>query len=289
MVAQTVKPAEPVSWVAQHQLVSFFVLTYAVNIAATLALGFVTGLLADLLMFLRIFSPTLSAVALTFALGGAESVKALLLRLVRWNVGAVWYVAALALFWIPLLFALVYDAFGLPSPGLRPDATPLLLLGQVFVTLYSGPLVEETGWRGFALPRLQERFGALTSSLILGVIWACWHLPFYATSGGGAGIPFPAYLALVTVVTVYITWIYNNTRGSLLLCILTHFSFNAASAFLVLHLGLLPQMVFNIACSVSLLAVVVAIVWRYGPGAWSASRAQMPLRSRSARAHRSRA
>lgn len=103
------------------------------------------------------------------------------------------------------------------------------------------------------------------ASLILGVVWACWHLPFYATSAGGVGIPFSAYVALVIVMAVFLTWLYNNTKGSLLICVIAHFSFNAASAFIAGYLGLLPRMVFNIGCSIGLGLLVVAIVAHYGP------------------------
>ncbi|HYG56995.1 MAG TPA: hypothetical protein VD902_02860, partial [Symbiobacteriaceae bacterium] len=69
----------------------------------------------------------------------------------------------------------------------------------------------------------------------------------------------------VVTMTIYLTWIYNNTKGNLVLCVLAHFSFNAASAFLAGYLGLLPRMVFNIGCSVGLVGLVVGIVLYYGP------------------------
>jgi membrane protease YdiL (CAAX protease family) len=252
------------TWSTGEQLVVFFILSYTITLGATFAMTAWPGL-RELLRVAQIFSPTIAAVVLSGMVGGRGAVIRLLLRLVQWRVGVRWYVAATALLWMPALIALAYLALGNPAPGMAEGTTLWLLLAQIGQTLYAGPIAEEAGWRGFALPRLQERFGALTSSLILGALWACWHLPFYAISGGGVGIPFPAYFALVTVLTIYITWIYNNTRGSLLLCVLAHFSFNAASAFLPGHLGLLPQMVFNIGASVGLSLVVAAIIVYCGP------------------------
>jgi uncharacterized protein len=253
------------SWIARFQLPLFFVLTYAIVIAGMLVSGYWPKIPISLVRGVQILSPTISGLILTFAIGGTDGVKSILLRFLKWKVSPLWYIAASALLWIPLLFGLVYTVLGFPAPGLAAGLTPLFLIGQIAFTLYSGPLAEEAGWRGFALPRLQQRFGALTSSLILGVLWACWHLPFYGQAGGGAGIPFPAYAALVLVVSIFITWIYNNTGGSLLLCVLAHFSFNASSAFVAGYLGLLPPMVFNIACSVALTGLIVAIVLYYGP------------------------
>jgi membrane protease YdiL (CAAX protease family) len=265
MAAETRRVAQRGTWTGLYPLLLFFVLAYAITIAATLALDYLPGVPAEVWLVTRILSPTIAAVILSAALGGSGGVKALLAGFLRWRVGLRWYVAASALLWLPLLMALVYALLGYTAPGMAPGMTLSYLLVQVAFTFYSGPIVEEAGWRGFALPRLQERFSALTSSLILGVVWAAWHLPFYATSGGGAGIPFPAYAALVTVLTIYFTWVYNNTRGSLVLCVLAHFSFNAASAFVVNHLGLLPRMVFNIGASVGLTLIVVAVVLYFGP------------------------
>ncbi|HWI63321.1 MAG TPA: type II CAAX endopeptidase family protein [Symbiobacteriaceae bacterium] len=253
------------SWDTRYELLLFFVLTYALTIAATAAANYWTAVPYSLFFIPQVFSPTIIAVILTAITDGWEGAKKLLLRYVQWRVGGRWYVAAFALAWIPLLVALVYIALGNPPRGLEPGMTPGMLLFYLVYNLYAGPLSEEGGWRGYALPRLQKHFSALTSSLILGVIWSCWHLPFYMNSGGKAGIPFPAYLALVTVMTIFLTWLYNNTGGSLLLTMLAHFSFNAGQAFIVSHLGLLPGMVFNIVCSVGLTLLVVGIVIYYGP------------------------
>ncbi|HEY8599061.1 MAG TPA: CPBP family intramembrane glutamic endopeptidase, partial [Thermomicrobiales bacterium] len=93
-------------------------------------------------------------------------------------------------------------------------------------------LTEETAWRGFALPRLQARFNALSASLILGLIWALWHLPlFFLANTGQSKMPFPGFVLDVVAVTIVMTWVYNHTRGSVLLAALFHAAFNAGGAY----------------------------------------------------------
>lgn len=246
-------------------LLSFFILAYAINCLVTFASAYFFTIPKDIVWFFQVFSPTLSAIIVTLCIGGWNDVKKLLSGFARWKVSVWWYLAAFSLALFPLLFALVYHLLGFTSPGPKPGMTIMALLANLVFTLFSGPIAEEAGWRGFALPRMQKRFGALVSSLILGSIWACWHLPFYAISGGGAGLPFPIYFVMVLVVTVFITWIYNYSNGSLLLCVLTHFSFNFSSAFIAGHLGLLPPMVFQMGCGAMLGLYVIVIIVVFGP------------------------
>jgi len=86
---------------------------------------------------------------------------------------------------------------------------------------------EEIGWRGYALPRLTERFGLAQASVILGVIWATWHLPiFFFPVGDLLGQSFPMYLLQVTALSVTMAWLYWRTGGSLLLVMLFHAAVN---------------------------------------------------------------
>lgn len=138
----------------------------------------------------------------------------------------------------------MYKALGNSSAGLKPGETLASVAGIVLCTLFSGPIAEELGWRGFALPRLQARYNALLSSLILGIIWCCWHLPLFFISGSSQmGIPFPIYMVLVITITIYLTWLYNYTGGSLIITILGHFARNL-TGFLTGPLGLMPAMQF---------------------------------------------
>jgi membrane protease YdiL (CAAX protease family) len=92
---------------------------------------------------------------------------------------------------------------------------------------------EEIGWRGYALPRLAARFGLRRASLILGLIWATWHLPlFFSTSTNPYRQSFPMYALSVTAISVVFAWLYDKTNGSLLLAALLHTSMNVTLLFL---------------------------------------------------------
>ena len=126
-------------------------------------------------------------------------------------------------------------------------------IGMIFLIFFTqaiyGGLSEEPGWRGFALPRLQGRFSPLTSSIILGVLWAVWHAP--ARFGGIEAKTLEDTLiewVLILFVTVIMTWFYNRTEGSILVTALFHASMNTASRFLQGTLGaiilLIASMIF---------------------------------------------
>ena len=173
--------------------------------------------------------PLLSGLLMAAATEGKPGVGRLLRRFVLWRVGWLWY--PLILCGVPIIIV----AGSLTQPGaeaaIHPVVPqiiwvfPLLLIMEI---LTSG-LAEEPGWRGFALPRLQQQLGPLLGSVILGILWQCWHLPLYLTNwGGGAG-----WLEICEAIigniglTIVITWVFNHTRGSLLIAILLHATLDA--------------------------------------------------------------
>jgi membrane protease YdiL (CAAX protease family) len=180
--------------------------------------------------------PTLAAFIMTATLEGKQGVLRLLGRYVQWRVGFSWY--PLVLLGVPALLFLGALIVSIFSGMLQAVQFPLLpaALQQyalIFVPalVLFGPLGEEPGWRGFALPRLQQRYGALLGSLWLGLLWGVWHAPLYLIPGYtsqpvGEGTLFIwAQFAVATVLlTVCMTWVYNRTRGSLLIMILLHAS-----------------------------------------------------------------
>lgn len=258
------------TWICKHQLLSYFVLAYAIMygvLFSFIAFGGGQPLQPwSLVWAVSIFSPTISSLFLSYVIGGMPEVKRVLSGFTRWKAGWRWYFAAAFLFLGPLVIALVYGLLGNPVKGLVPGVTIPVLLGQVLFVLFSGPIAEEAGWRGFALPRLQAKYSALVSSLILGVIWTCWHLPlFFLTGATQVGIPFPFYLALVTTNTIYFTWLYNNTRGSLIITVLAHFAFNLTGTLITGSLSLMPVMTFYMTASPLLLLLVIAALIAFGP------------------------
>jgi membrane protease YdiL (CAAX protease family) len=103
-------------------------------------------------------------------------------------------------------------------------ANPFNLLG--------GPLNEEPGWRGFALPRLQQRYGPLLGSLVLGVVWIGWHLPLFLVPGW-LTVPVWAYAILLICLSVLMTWVVNRSNRSIVPAVLMHAVFNSSFPILV--------------------------------------------------------
>lgn len=114
------------------------------------------------------------------------------------------------------------------APTLGPD-TWLRVLGTVLFNLVlGGPLGEEGGWRGYALPRLQANRSPLSASLLLGLVWFVWHAPGFLDPRNPLGQPavVPIYLLLVLAMSILLAWLYNQTQGSLMLAVLLHATIN---------------------------------------------------------------
>lgn len=253
--------------IQRFPLWSFFILTYALNITITITQLYILKMpQTRLVAFLQVLTPTISAVFLTALLGGKKEVYDLFSGFLRWKVSWRWYLAAFMMIGFPLIIAGLYILLGNPARGLKPDATPWSLAGLLGFTLINGPLSEEAGWRGFALPRLQEKFSALKSSLILGLLWAGWHIPFYFEPDyAEKGMPLPIFMVVVTALAILFTWIYNNSGGSLLLTMLAHFFFNCSSVFLVQQFGLMPPMLLYIGGGGLILVLIIWIIVCFGP------------------------
>lgn len=179
------------------------------------------------------WGPAFAAVLVTWlALGGA-GVGQLVRRLGQWRVGRRWYGAALG---IPLaawgLAAMVAVVFfdGQMVAALAP--VDLLIFPVSFLTtaLIKGPLTEEIGWRGFALPRMLESQRPLQASLALGLIWFTWHLPLLLTDPTRPVLPFALSVLAFSVI---LTWLHLATTGSLLIAVLFHGAVNTIASFVV--------------------------------------------------------
>jgi membrane protease YdiL (CAAX protease family) len=218
----------------RHPLVTFFLLVFILTwvVWVPRASGAPLGVLGQAWTWIPAIAALLAA-ALT---GGRGALRELGSRLVRWRVGWQWYVVVIlgpAVF--SLVVAGVYTLFGGSWAEAAPPAIlagPLLLLPLflAILTLTDG-LGEELAWRGFALPRLLTRYNALVASVVLGVIWALWHLPLLWTEGNGM-FHLPVWLLLLdlTAKAILFTWVFLHTRGSVLIAMLFH---GATNLFLV--------------------------------------------------------
>jgi uncharacterized protein len=173
-----------------------------------------------------VFAPALVAIALTARAEGRDGVWRLLTRITQWQVPARYY--AIAVFYLAatkLTAALIHRMFTGAWPAFGDTPVVLLFAAILFSTWVQAG--EEIGWRGYALPRLAARMGLGGASLLLGVVWALWHLPLFFLPGSGSdGQSFPIYLLHVTALSVAMAWLYWRTDGSLLLVMVMHASVN---------------------------------------------------------------
>jgi membrane protease YdiL (CAAX protease family) len=166
------------------------------------------------------------ALALTARHEGTAGTRALLARALQSSVGARWYVFAIVyMATIKLLAAAIVRVATGAWPAFGSEPLYLMAIAIVFSTPVQAG--EEIGWRGFALPRLSARLGLPAASVVLGIIWASWHLPFFFMAGAETtGQSFPVYLLSVTALSVALAWLYWRTGGSLLLVMLMHAAIN---------------------------------------------------------------
>lgn len=203
------------SFIKRNALVTFF----------ALAIGISWGsyyILSGPLLFP--FGSILAALIVASVTGGKNGLKDFLRRCLRWNVGLKWYAAAL---FVPAAIGLATISFnvlfGAPMPRVAQLGPWYSLFLMFPVAIIDAPLWEDSGWRGFAMPRFSVERSPLVNTLILGVLLAVWHLPI-ALSGGPAAVP---YLVATIASAVVTNWVYYNARESALLAILYHSAGNA--------------------------------------------------------------
>lgn len=231
-------PVAGTNFVARHPLLSFF--TLAIVITWLLALpSLLFAMPFKPFQTAGAYGPLLSAVIVSAVMGSAE-LNALFRRMTNFRFGPVWYL--IAIFGNLLLYLLVAGLSGAPLMQSLADNWTLiftLYLPALLTSYLVNPIGEETGWTGFALPRLQKRFKPWLAAVILGVIWAIWHLPaYFVPSEMGAFNPVNFILFVLSSIFIRIvwTWVTNNAHGSGIAGILLHASSNAVSLLLIPNL-----------------------------------------------------
>lgn len=235
-------------------LIVFFLLTYALTWACWIpVVAFFTSRPTSLVYgfwLLGTFAPSLVALALTTHKEGVAGTSALLGRIFRWRFAARWYVFAISyIALIKLSVALLHRLATGAWPGFGHEG-PLIMLVAI---LLSTPVQagEEIGWRGYALPRLAQCMGYSRAALLLGMLWACWHLPqFFFTAADTYKQSFPIWSLEVVALSVAMVWLYIHTDGSLLMMMLMHSSVNNTK-------DIVPSAVSNPAGAFSLHASLV--------------------------------
>ena len=224
----------------RHSLVIGIILMFALTWPIDLANSGIVPIQFPFIVYLFLgWGFIFASVIMTGLTLGKDGVVALLKRYLQWRVGWQWYLAPFLLAPALIIGGVYLNA---ALTGVPPDFStviahkifgksaylPLFILPFFLVDLISNG--EEIGWRGYVLPRLQAKYGALISALILGVIWGFWHLPKFLAHWDT--VSFAWFMAHTTMVSVLYTWLYNGTKGSLLLVTLFHAASNATGVFM---------------------------------------------------------
>jgi uncharacterized protein len=223
-----------------RRAVLFFVLAFVITWVVWVPRAFNPGGFFDsgagqVLGTVWTYGPALAAVATALITGGRGSLRELGSRLETWRVGWVWYAVAIL---GPLALVLVTGVVNMALGGRMSDVMSDIFDGGIVsvvlvlaVLCLTDGLGEETGWRGYALPRLLEITGAVWASLILGVIWAAWHVPLFFTDGSALyGSSLLVLFLRLPATSIMFTWLFQRTQGSLLLAIIFHAALNLFAA-----------------------------------------------------------
>ena len=219
-----------------RSIILFFLFTYLISWTCFITVALLShetgaipaGLttLQKILLFIGTVTPALVSMGILTLDKKIKERNIILMRIVNWKMNYQWYLfAAGYIAIIKIIVSFIYLMLNGSWPPFGNEALYIMLIA----TLFSTPVQagEEIGWRGFALPRLSEKFGLVFASIILGILWACWHLPlFFVREADTFGQSFPLYLMQVTGLSVAMAWLYWRTGGSLFLVMLMHAAVN---------------------------------------------------------------
>ncbi|MYT51116.1 CPBP family intramembrane metalloprotease [Streptomyces sp. SID7834] len=188
--------------------------------------GEVTGQLLGVLPGAYL-GPILSALVVTAVADGRPGLRAWAGRMTKWRVGWRWWAAIIVT--VPLVLVLTLYALGGESPVMPSAVVLVAFLPGLALQMVTTGVAEEPGWRDFAMPRLQDRFGPVRGTLVLGPLWGAWHLPLYLSDWGGPHVLWwtpVEFIATTIAFSFVMTWVFNHTRQALLLAMLLHTSVN---------------------------------------------------------------
>ena len=266
---------------ARHPLVFYFVFAFGFSWLMFLpGLLMYYGVLSLSAQAVRSFAiagllgPVLSGFIMTSVIEGWPGISRLVRRIVRWRVGLRWYL--FALIGLPAIMALATIIRPGALESLDVSAQPITLAylkAFLCMAIMGGPLFEEPGWTGFAQPRLQQMYGPLLGGLLLGGLWALWHLPGFLIPSEdirdipprGTVLDFAVFALALVGLRLIIIWVVNNTRDSVLMAILVHASWNTFYATSLIRLFPTPAVLgsySNLTMAACALALVLIAATR---------------------------
>lgn len=243
------------AYINRYPVLAYIILTFVISWGGFIIAVGTEGFPADpkdfermplMAILVMLTGPAVSGILMTALVSGKAGFRGLLSRIIRWRVGGRWYAAALLI--APLLFLVVLLPLSLVNPAFQPTVFtsdslfPLLPMG-IAVGIIVGVL-EEVGWTGFLIPRLQRRYSVLVTGLIVGMIWGAWHIlsnDVWASVATAGDLPLTLFVILrgldllvggLLPFRVLMVWVYTHTDDSLFLAILMHASY-AASTFIL--------------------------------------------------------
>ena len=248
----------------RHSVVAYFVIAYLISWAIWIPMAALGARVYQGAAWPThtpgLVGPIAAAFVMWAVVGGRPAIKELLRRMVRWRVAPRWYLVALS----PLAFfaiaAVAMAASGQGWPDLAElgsfSGLPTVAAPVMWLLLLVAAYMEETGWRGFAVPQLPKSRSLLTTALIVGILWASWHLPSMLVIENyrelGAGF-LPGFVIGIVAGSVFLAWLYRASGGSILIVSVWHATFNLFSGTAAAH-GLVAAVVST---GVMLCAVVV--------------------------------
>jgi hypothetical protein len=264
-------------FIKRHAVLAYFILTFAISWGGVLLViggpGRIPGTekqfntLFPLAILAMVAGPSISGILSTGLVHGKAGLRDFLYRLLRWRVSICWY--AVALLTAPLLMMAVALALSLLSLEFTPslftakDKVAHVLFGLA-VGLAAG-IIEELGWTGFATPELRRRYSVLTTGLIVGVLWAVWHLlvAFWASGTVSGAFSLTSFLLdpflFLVGFRVLMVWVYDRTQ-SLLVGMLMHMSLTASARIITPAIVGVPLLTFDFVWATAVWILVAAVV-----------------------------
>jgi len=284
-VSQIIKMKRVLRLTKRYPLSAFFFLTFAISwISVFLVMGTggmlgseeISESLMPFVYLATLLGPVIAGILLIAIVDGKSGFKDFSSRLFKWKIAARWYAVALLI--APIFISIILFGFSMMSQSFLPtlvnaENKPGLLLTGIVMGLLVG-FFEEVGWTGFAVPKLLQRYGVLTTGLIVGFFWGFWHLPLFL---GNVIFPekLPAFLYLfvllfsfLPVYRVLMVWVYEIT-GSLLLAVLMHMPLAASQLILIPSTISEWQIIaYDLVFALSLWSIVFALLvandWKLG-------------------------
>jgi membrane protease YdiL (CAAX protease family) len=227
-------------WIRAHPLRAYFVVAFAFAWAVEVVAFALLDVPELPAVVLAGFGPPVAAVVTSYVADGWAGLHVLKRRLFHWRVRVGWYAFAFVVIPVVGFCSFLFLSGGTENVPGSPVVLVASYLLLVLIMMLVGGGQEELGWRGYALGRLQQRFGASRAALLLGVVWGFWHLPLYVlvagynnagSTGTSVAAAFAGFVAYTVALSVVLAWAYNSTSESVFFVMLLHGSMNALFGF----------------------------------------------------------